>query len=188
MAQKPQIINNDSKTCQFCGGEIRFRTINGVFVPIHESGCPCITHGRSGYPNTCHQTNCPYCGQNVFFVRHNDGSVWFDALGQPWDKHICFLNQPEPAFAPETGSFKLKRILRVMRFYKLKNGKAYEQEACYEIHFGPGKSPLVRYFTGNSCPSDEIIKWKGRYCYVSDSDELVFFNGNRFSLFRRGDI
>jgi hypothetical protein len=38
----------------------------------------------------CHPTTCPECGAQVFFVRHNGGSVWLDALGWPWPKHGCF--------------------------------------------------------------------------------------------------
>ena len=38
----------------------------------------------------CKPSNCPICRAPVFFVRHNGGSVWFDALGKPWPKHGCF--------------------------------------------------------------------------------------------------
>jgi hypothetical protein len=38
----------------------------------------------------CHFTSCPKCGQSVFFIRHNGGSVWVDELGPPWPKHPCF--------------------------------------------------------------------------------------------------
>lgn len=38
----------------------------------------------------CGPTSCPICGAEVFFVRHNGGSVWFDELGSPWPKHACF--------------------------------------------------------------------------------------------------
>ena len=40
--------------------------------------------------NFCRPTYCPICNEMVFFVRHNGGSVWFDALGKPWPKHGCF--------------------------------------------------------------------------------------------------
>ena len=40
--------------------------------------------------NFCRPTHCPICGAQVFFVRHNGGSVWFDSLGKPWPKHACF--------------------------------------------------------------------------------------------------
>ncbi len=35
-------------------------------------------------------TNCPICGAQVYFIRHNGGSAWFDDLGVPWPKHGCF--------------------------------------------------------------------------------------------------
>ena len=40
----------------------------------------------------CRPTQCPKCGRtDVFFVRHNGGSVWLDEpLGWPWYKHSCF--------------------------------------------------------------------------------------------------
>ena len=30
----------------------------------------------------------------MFFVKHNGGSVWFDALGFPWPKHPCVASEP----------------------------------------------------------------------------------------------
>lgn len=49
----------------------------------------------SGYKvsrdSTCFSTHCPKCGEEVFFIRHNGGSVWVDPpLGPPWYKHACF--------------------------------------------------------------------------------------------------
>jgi hypothetical protein len=35
------------------------------------------------------RTICPECRKEIFFVRHNGGSVWFDSLGMPWPKHPC---------------------------------------------------------------------------------------------------
>jgi len=40
--------------------------------------------------NLNHPTLCPMCGEQVYFVRHNGGKVWFDELGPPWPKHPCF--------------------------------------------------------------------------------------------------
>lgn len=40
----------------------------------------------------CRPSICPNCGRDVFFVRHNGGSVWLDDLGYPWPKHSCFDN------------------------------------------------------------------------------------------------
>ena len=49
-------------------------------------------HWKYRTEDYCRPTNCPICGAPVFFVRHNGGSVWFDALGKPWPKHACFDN------------------------------------------------------------------------------------------------
>src|SRR4051812_4220020 len=96
-------------TCNRCGGEIIIRYMNGVPRPIHLSGGCSGGSGGSGIstrtvsvPETrvysestdgfCRATICPTCGGEVFFVRHNGGSVWFDELGWPWPKHGCFDN------------------------------------------------------------------------------------------------
>jgi len=87
-------------TCSRCGNPIEFRYVNGRCVPLHLSG-GCIGDGNSrvndysGYNfsenSTCFSTNCPKCGDEVFFIRHNGGSVWIDPpLGPPWYKHACF--------------------------------------------------------------------------------------------------
>ena len=44
-----------------------------------------------------YQTTCPECGCfPVYFIRHNNGSVWVDELGWPWPKHGCFDKPNEP--------------------------------------------------------------------------------------------
>lgn len=36
----------------------------------------------------CRPTRCPECNEEVFFIRHNGGSVWVNPpLGWPWPKH-----------------------------------------------------------------------------------------------------
>jgi hypothetical protein len=75
---------------------IGFRRINGRNVPILgasrgvQGGVSRL--GRYEAPEaTCFLTRCPQkCGQDVFFLRHNGGSVWIDPpLGYPWNKHEC---------------------------------------------------------------------------------------------------
>lgn len=86
-------------TCQFCQGSIRFRTISGSIIPLHDGDVRCPTAERNGQPDVCWRTTCPICGAPVFFVRHNGGAVWFDELGKPWEKHGCFAHSaaaPEP--------------------------------------------------------------------------------------------
>ncbi|TLM67384.1 MAG: hypothetical protein FDZ69_04630 [Deltaproteobacteria bacterium] len=49
----------------------------------------------------CAPSKCPICGEDVFFIRHNGGSVWVDDLGWPWPRHGCFDSyQSRGAFTP----------------------------------------------------------------------------------------
>jgi hypothetical protein len=99
---------SDSQSCDFCGGEIIFRWVDGKITPIHLSG-RCwgdLSEERGSRASTlwapwrfrsfpCGSdlscpTTCPKCGAAVYFVRHNGGSVWLDELGWPWPKHGCF--------------------------------------------------------------------------------------------------
>lgn len=92
--------------CSRCGGGVRFRTIDGQVIPMG-GGCSCITidlslltdrdYARYDEPeescssSSCHATKCPECDEEVYFIKHNGGSVWLDPpLGQPWQKHGCF--------------------------------------------------------------------------------------------------
>jgi hypothetical protein len=69
----------------------------------HPPGCRCGFGGEGhlggGHqpPHTEHNegnfyrpTTCPRCRKPVYFVRHNDGSFWVNAMGWPWPKHPCF--------------------------------------------------------------------------------------------------
>jgi hypothetical protein len=92
--------------CNYCGEKIDFRyTLDGRCVPIHPSG---QCYGRSyshsyhyrGYAvydyaeqDFCTPSKCSYCGDDVFFIRHNGGSVWIEPpLGWPWHKHPCYYD------------------------------------------------------------------------------------------------
>jgi hypothetical protein len=84
-------------TCYVCGGDIEFRYIGGRPVPIHLDG-PCSgEHQATQGPqysksdeSCCYLTTCPECKCQVYFIRHNGGSVWVDPpLGPPWYKHYC---------------------------------------------------------------------------------------------------
>lgn len=92
--------------CHYCGEKIDFRyTYDGRCVPIHPSG---QCYGRS-YPHSyhyrgyavydyseqdfCTPSKCSYCGEGVYFIRHNGGSVWIDPpLGWPWNRHPCYYD------------------------------------------------------------------------------------------------
>jgi hypothetical protein len=92
-------------TCQHCGQQIVFRWIDGRCVPIHpDGGWHCGSwadggeighsferqHATWAFKDFTRPTRCPECGADVFFIRHNGGSVWVDELGWPWPKHGCF--------------------------------------------------------------------------------------------------
>lgn len=94
-------------TCQYCGGTIEFRYVNGVCTPIHLSGgCFGGGGGRYHVPAQPRQdpfyryesfvnphATCPVCGAEVFYYEApNGGRVYFDALGPPWPKHPCTDN------------------------------------------------------------------------------------------------
>ncbi|WP_202962356.1 hypothetical protein [Congregibacter litoralis] len=79
---------------------MEFRYVNGRCIPLHVDG-GCSEYAASPVNDysgtnrtqeyTCFPTKCPECGDNVFFLRHNGGSVWVDPpLGWPWYKHSCF--------------------------------------------------------------------------------------------------
>lgn len=51
---------------------------------------------RFRFKDLTHTTSCPKCNQDVYFIRHNGGSVWVDSLGWPWPKHACFEYSSEP--------------------------------------------------------------------------------------------
>jgi hypothetical protein len=87
--------------CNKCGGEIIFRNVAGVITPIHLSGgcwnmsqqhaAPTILRFEA-HRDLCRHTPCPRCESMVYFIRHNDGSLWVDELGWPWPKHACFAD------------------------------------------------------------------------------------------------
>jgi len=91
-------------TCSRCGHPVEFRYINGRCIPLHTSGgCSDYASSSSGNDflgfnrspeSCCFKTNCPECNDEVFFIRHNGGSVWVDPpLGPPWQKHPCFTSE-----------------------------------------------------------------------------------------------
>jgi hypothetical protein len=183
----------DSKTCQFCGGVIRFRMIQGICVPLHDGSIACTTHGSSAQPNSCCQTTCPHCGGKVYFVRHNNGAVWFQELGKPWEKHPCFDHHRHPVEPIVNSSFSIVRIRDVLKYFKHYGRENEGNNYCFQILIGIARCrPIVWYILPESGPEllpEKILKWKGRYCYYSkEAGELVLFNGTRIVLFTRDEV
>lgn len=97
--------------CTQCGDTVTFRYINGRCIPLHSLGSCGNSSGRTftdftkdhhAPESACYLTSCPICGEAVFFVRHNGGSVWLDSpLGSPWFKHGCFIdNRADSGYSP----------------------------------------------------------------------------------------
>lgn len=96
--------------CRYCGKEIEFRYIDGQCVPLHMDGswCDGQVSGDGGrvvnsnvhikFDDCCRITTCPECGDDVFFIKHNGGSVWVDSLGWPWPKHGCMERNKDPSW------------------------------------------------------------------------------------------
>ena len=97
-----------SGICDKCGQTIEIRYYDGRYVPFHPYGAcggekSANKHSsqvedfvglRENTEDRCNSTTCPKCGDEVFFIRHNGGSVWLDPpLGPPWPKHGCFVDE-----------------------------------------------------------------------------------------------
>jgi hypothetical protein len=79
----------------------------------------------------------------VYFVRHNGGSVWFDSLGWPWEKHPCF-DKPENKVPPrwEELSKRHKGPLCQLWLYGVLNG---ENGGAFLVTFKPlERKPYLR--------------------------------------------
>lgn len=70
------------------GGWSGGATLPTVEPFTHREGA--LTSYRYERSDFCRPTTCPECGADVYFLRHNGGSVWLDELGWPWPKHGCF--------------------------------------------------------------------------------------------------
>lgn len=74
----------------FVGGIEPYHLLPKILTGKNGAYCWSSNEEQFSYP-----TKCPLCNQSVYFVRHNGGSVWFDSLGKPWDKHACFDKTPD---------------------------------------------------------------------------------------------
>ena len=95
--------------CYKCGGEITFWNDDGVVKPMHLSGgcwdeldnsevSSSFTGKIATTPTNpddyCRSTICKKCGAEIFFIRHNGGSLWVNSpLGYPWPKHPCYYDE-----------------------------------------------------------------------------------------------
>lgn len=90
---------------------VEFRFIDGACIPLHKQGGCSGAHNHAldggivrSPESRCYLTKCQKCGDPVFFIRYNGGSVFIDPpLGPPWRRHPCMPERPRvdrPAVAP----------------------------------------------------------------------------------------
>jgi len=119
--------------CRICGGTVNYRSIKGIIRPLRDT-CSCPTAGGPTKPvlddDFCYQTACGFCGRRpIYFVRHNGGSVFFNQLGWPWEKHGC-LGVDDPTVilirAAIAATPKIKRpdLYQVTRLEPESNGES----------------------------------------------------------------
>lgn len=111
--------------CNKCGEQIEFRHIDGEDIPLHFSG-GCGWEGgftvriATAENGQCHPTTCPECGNSVFFIKHNGGSVWIDPpLGPPWNKHRCMYSEAGSLISPSHFRYHSEAILGVAGYVEI---------------------------------------------------------------------
>ncbi len=173
-------------TCSRCGNPVEFRYVDGRCIPLHIYGSCASSSGPtatdfSGYnishESACFSTLCPKCGCEVFFIKHNGGSVWIDPpLGPPWYKHPCFEN-----------SERSDSNISLLEEYKL-SIRHTKNESKTEHLIGIVKATSVDYFkrytdinfeTGESESKDIRLKHNagfllGKICLYDISNLEIF--------------
>lgn len=149
--------------CKHCGEKIVWAQMPaGQWLPMdpdiggkHECLAPTrAPAGRSVWryhdDDFCRPTSCPVCGDEVFFVRHNGGSVWFDELGPPWPKHACFDDEPV-----------VRRLRRDLRSQVRRGNAAVFGVVIETVATRPGKGGriVVRCSDGTIVDSEFDTEW-----------------------------
>lgn len=161
--------------CQFCGGFIRFRMIRGVCVPLHDGAELCPTARNGGQPDECRKTHCPRCGDQVYFVRHNGGAVWFEELGQPWEKHPCFDGWQGEIPSELGDAFYLVRIVKVLRYFP---NNDLENKPRILLFLKQSVGVPGQWLLEAESSFDEVQTWKNRLAYLNPRHfALRFFDG-----------
>lgn len=115
-------------------------------------------------------SRCPRCDKDVFFIRHNGGSVWVDPpLGPPWDKHGCFDTPSEPTHVFSTWSAKSSSFTNP----KLGIIKRIQSVPLYA-------EPVLEIELTNTMLVSVILRWTphdsalvGALVFVSEEDGLL---------------
>ena len=160
--------HHPSCTCGWCrggwrGGRAissggRFNRVVAVAPSLPATG----TRSTWTCDDFCCPTTCPRCGATVYFVRHNGGSVWFDQLGPPWTKHVCFDDD-----------FLATRLRNRLAEEEPKRRKALFGVITETVVITPGKSGRIVIKCSDGIMLDEVfdivfdIKWDLAECVGS---------------------
>lgn len=134
-------------------------------------------------------THCPICHGEVFFIKHNGGSVWLDPpLGSPWYKHACF-----DVLASNKSRKKLKTSYDGLHKSFSSNTKIIVISSCVfnnhsqittlKAQFDDGETYSfsvkgdARLFVGKMCFIDPAYKdvWP-----VDDHNKKLYYHGSLF--------
>lgn len=87
------------QTCFYCGEGIETRGEDQHTVPFHSQGSCSYRRARElkTLRSFYHRSRCPKCARDVFYLRHDGGSVWLNQMGYPWPKHPCMDLRPKSA-------------------------------------------------------------------------------------------
>jgi len=103
------------------------------------------THGPNCMTLSCNPTRCNRCGKIVFYYECTCGSkVFFDAIGDPWPKHICSGSGLFPQ-AGEHITFKDTTIYQPYSYSEIQK-QFNEQNQTKRVHC-PICNGLLRYNT-----------------------------------------
>lgn len=169
--------------CSRCGNPIEFRYVGGRCIPMHSLG-GCVGFGNSkiddysGFKksedSTCFSTSCPECNDEVYFIRHNGGSVWVDApLGPPWSKHIC-MHQPKLEFKKTTtllDEYEKDHDLlpKNARIGVIQSSHVHIDKSKSELDFNAGEKHLQKLVCKNN--AGFLL---GKLCVVDIDRELIY--------------
>ncbi|MCP5212994.1 MAG: hypothetical protein H6998_18920 [Hahellaceae bacterium] len=172
--------------CSRCGNPIEFRYVKGRCIPLHiKGGCntPANSHvndfsgKRTSDNSACFSTSCPVCGDEVFFISHNGGSVWLEApLGPPWYRHGCFEKTASSTtddksslastYSIDISSSKLSKS-QILGVVKTTNVDSHNEFT--EVVIETGKSEFIQILLKNK--AGFLL---GKLCVYNSSTETIW--------------
>lgn len=159
---------------------IEFRRKNGRNIPIQNAWSTArgsVSRRGSFRPTEphCFLTSCPQqCGQKVYLIRHNGGSVWIDPpLGYPWYKHPC-MHPQEVSAVQRTALVSVPRITTNLSEAHLLLAVVTQANYCVN------KTTALRLTSGDNDHWSAIVKYDCKRLL----DELVIVDRTARTIVR----